>query len=153
MTCRADYHVGSTCEQYQEWLKENGQAEQLFDKFVQVNTRVLQCATLKQGENQSYLFRHSGSPSWPHQQTLARNESLARITVLRVASGLTGRRLRYWPMHKSKNFHLRVLQGMKLKKCPKCNRWVEKASGCNHITCKCTHQLYVSEQSPTILLC
>jgi len=65
LTCRADFHVGSTCEQYQAWLKENGQADQLFDNFV---------------------------------------------------------------------------KGMKLKKCPKCVRWVEKESGCNHITCKCGHQ-------------
>lgn len=62
LTCRADYHTGSTCEQFQQWQKENGQADQLFEQFA---------------------------------------------------------------------------QGMKLKKCPKCNRWVEKISGCNHMSCKC----------------
>ena len=28
-------------------------------------------------------------------------------------------------------------KGSKLKQCPKCKRWVEKISGCDHITCSC----------------
>ena len=34
-------------------------------------------------------------------------------------------------------------KGSKLKQCPKCKRWVEKISGCDHITCTCgTHFCY-----------
>ena len=29
------------------------------------------------------------------------------------------------------------VKGSKLKQCPKCKRWVEKISGCNHIQCSC----------------
>ena len=29
------------------------------------------------------------------------------------------------------------VKGSKLKQCPKCKRWVEKISGCDHITCSC----------------
>ena len=29
------------------------------------------------------------------------------------------------------------VKGMNLKKCPKCGAWVQKASGCDHIACKC----------------
>ena len=34
-------------------------------------------------------------------------------------------------------------KGSKLKQCPRCKRWVEKISGCDHITCPCgTHFCY-----------
>eukprot|EP00331_Platyophrya_macrostoma_P032236 CAMPEP_0176448160 /NCGR_PEP_ID=MMETSP0127-20121128/25578_1 /TAXON_ID=938130 /ORGANISM="Platyophrya macrostoma, Strain WH" /LENGTH=149 /DNA_ID=CAMNT_0017834977 /DNA_START=155 /DNA_END=604 /DNA_ORIENTATION=- len=29
------------------------------------------------------------------------------------------------------------VKGMNFKKCPKCGAWVQKASGCDHISCKC----------------
>eukprot|EP01133_Synstelium_polycarpum_P019398 gene19398-23223_t len=29
-----DYHTGSTCEQFKEWQRENGQADDLFEQFV-----------------------------------------------------------------------------------------------------------------------
>ena len=29
------------------------------------------------------------------------------------------------------------IKGNRLKQCPKCKRWVEKISGCNHIVCSC----------------
>ena len=27
--------------------------------------------------------------------------------------------------------------GQKFKQCPSCRFWVEKVSGCNHMTCRC----------------
>lgn len=35
LKCKVDYHVGSTCEKYQEWARENGLADELFGDFVQ----------------------------------------------------------------------------------------------------------------------
>ena len=32
------------------------------------------------------------------------------------------------------------VKGAKFKQCPQCNYWVEKASGCNHMTCRCKKQ-------------
>lgn len=34
---------------------------------------------------------------------------------------------------------LRFAKGAKYKECGKCRRWVEKQSGCDHITCLCGH--------------
>jgi len=28
----------------------------------------------------------------------------------------------------------------KLQRCSKCERWVEKNTGCNHMTCICSHE-------------
>ena len=33
-----------------------------------------------------------------------------------------------------------VVQDKKIKQCEKCGVWIEKNKGCNHITCKCSHQ-------------
>lgn len=33
-----------------------------------------------------------------------------------------------------------VVQEKGIKKCEKCGAWIEKNKGCNHITCKCSHQ-------------
>lgn len=62
LKCKVDYHIGSTCEQYEQWAIENGLADELFSDF---------------------------------------------------------------------------LSGSKFKKCPGCNRFVEKSFGCNHMTCRC----------------
>ena len=32
------------------------------------------------------------------------------------------------------------VKGQKFKQCPQCKFWVEKAIGCNHMTCRCTFQ-------------
>lgn len=65
LRCKCDWHDKITCEKYQEWAKENGKADDLFEQFV---------------------------------------------------------------------------QGQKLKRCPRCNSWVEKTSGCPHMTCRCGHK-------------
>eukprot|EP01028_Stygiella_incarcerata_P005066 TRINITY_DN217_c0_g3_i1.p1 TRINITY_DN217_c0_g3~~TRINITY_DN217_c0_g3_i1.p1 ORF type:complete len:608 (+),score=142.99 TRINITY_DN217_c0_g3_i1:1820-3643(+) len=32
--CREDFHPGSTCEEYEKWKKENGEADRVMDKMV-----------------------------------------------------------------------------------------------------------------------
>ncbi|CAI2369937.1 unnamed protein product [Moneuplotes crassus] len=34
----------------------------------------------------------------------------------------------------------KYLDGTPFKQCPKCGHWVEKVSGCNHITCRCKYE-------------
>lgn len=63
--CRVDYHVSTTCTEYQKWSIANGMADDKFEAFV------------------------------------------------------TGR-----------NF----------KACPRCQAWVEKTMGCDHITCRCGYE-------------
>ena len=29
------------------------------------------------------------------------------------------------------------MKGQKFKQCPKCNFWVEKSEGCDHMSCRC----------------
>jgi len=65
LNCRVEFHEGSTCEKYQEWMKLNGKTEDLFTDFV---------------------------------------------------------------------------QGKKLKQCCACKKWVQKVSGCDHVTCRCGAQ-------------
>lgn len=31
-----------------------------------------------------------------------------------------------------------------MRKCPKCVHWIEKSSGCNHMTCKCGYEFCYS---------
>ncbi|GAM29242.1 hypothetical protein SAMD00019534_124180 [Acytostelium subglobosum LB1] len=35
LKCKTAYHEGTSCEKYQQWLKENGQGDTLFEKVVQ----------------------------------------------------------------------------------------------------------------------
>lgn len=37
--CKVEWHSDSTCEQYQEWKRENGAAEDLFSKWAERNTK------------------------------------------------------------------------------------------------------------------
>lgn len=62
LQCKVEWHQDSTCKQYQDWAKENGEADNLTMEFI---------------------------------------------------------------------------QGSKFKQCPKCVRWVERASGCDYMTCRC----------------
>jgi len=34
LACKVEYHTGSTCEKYQQWAIENGQADTKFQDFV-----------------------------------------------------------------------------------------------------------------------
>lgn len=38
------------------------------------------------------------------------------------------------------NQFVKFIKEAKFKKCPKCQFWVEKSTGCNHMVCRCTHQ-------------
>merc|ERR1719215_1986294 len=37
---------------------------------------------------------------------------------------------------------LKEVMGVKVKKCPKCNEYIEKNGGCDHMTCRCKHQFW-----------
>lgn len=68
--CKVDWHSDTTCEKYQEWARENGQAEALT---------------------------------------------------------------------------FQLLNRMDAKQCPKCNSWIEKNMGCDHMTCqKCRYEFWWS---------
>jgi len=36
--------------------------------------------------------------------------------------------------------YLKKVAGTTMQKCPRCNNWIEKSEGCNHMTCKCGHE-------------
>lgn len=46
LKCKTEYHTNSTCEQYQQWLQENGRADELFDEFV-IGKKYKQCPGCK----------------------------------------------------------------------------------------------------------
>jgi len=35
---------------------------------------------------------------------------------------------------------MKFVKGKKFKQCPKCKYWVERATGCDHITCRCRYE-------------
>lgn len=36
--------------------------------------------------------------------------------------------------------YLKKAAGSTMQQCPRCNNWIEKSEGCNHMTCKCGHE-------------
>lgn len=38
------------------------------------------------------------------------------------------------------NKFVECIRKHELKKCPKCQSWVEKSEGCNHMVCRCRHE-------------
>lgn len=41
-----------------------------------------------------------------------------------------------------------LVMGVKVKKCPRCNEYIEKNGGCDHMTCRCRHEFYWSTLKP-----
>jgi len=46
LSCKVEWHVGTTCEAYQQWSIENGQSDDLFGQFV-AGSKFKQCPTCK----------------------------------------------------------------------------------------------------------
>lgn len=40
------------------------------------------------------------------------------------------------------------LMGVKVKRCPRCNEPIEKNGGCDHMTCRCSHEFWWSSLQP-----
>jgi len=40
------------------------------------------------------------------------------------------------------------VMGVKVKKCPKCNEYIEKNGGCDHMTCRCSYEFWWSTLAP-----
>mmetsp|Transcript_32397 Transcript_32397/g.59239 ORF Transcript_32397/g.59239 Transcript_32397/m.59239 type:complete len:227 (-) Transcript_32397:89-769(-) len=40
------------------------------------------------------------------------------------------------------------VMGVAVKKCPSCTEYIEKNGGCDHMTCRCTHEFYWSTLKP-----
>jgi len=40
------------------------------------------------------------------------------------------------------------VMGVKVKKCPKCNEYIEKNGGCDHMTCRCGYEFWWSTLAP-----
>ena len=48
VSCKYDYHPTVTCDQYRQWLEENGQADERFNDYVKT-TKVQVCPSCRQG--------------------------------------------------------------------------------------------------------
>jgi hypothetical protein len=46
------------------------------------------------------------------------------------------------------NCDIEEIMGVKVKKCPKCQEYIEKNGGCDHMTCKCGYEFLWSTLQP-----
>ena len=51
--CKCDWHSNSNCEKYQEWKKENGSADDLYEKWRLINTKTC-------GKCNAYIEKNGG---------------------------------------------------------------------------------------------
>merc|ERR1712039_198814 len=40
------------------------------------------------------------------------------------------------------------VMGLEVKRCPRCNEYIEKNGGCDHMTCRCRHEFYWTTLKP-----
>mmetsp|Transcript_30427 Transcript_30427/g.87232 ORF Transcript_30427/g.87232 Transcript_30427/m.87232 type:complete len:538 (-) Transcript_30427:105-1718(-) len=52
------------------------------------------------------------------------------------------------PGTKPSDMGVEEVMGVKVKRCPSCNEYIEKNGGCDHMTCRCRHEFHWSTLKP-----
>lgn len=52
------------------------------------------------------------------------------------------------PGNAPEDVDVEIVMGVRVKKCPKCNEYIEKNGGCDHMTCRCKHEFRWSTLAP-----